>query len=240
MISIPITTFSKNRLKRLSALYQQIKTMAGIPCEVLIGVNGNRDMYTALKEKKIGDRLILLPKNIEATHALNVLEKFAQYPYVVVLDDSVTIHTDHVFKKALRYFRQHFPDGQGLMGFHDGIYNSPRYLTTRAYTYQMNLGNLIWPEYIHSGDDELCIRSRTRHLYFYAPDIVIKECKIHDYSKRKTQETHRFDAWVIEQRKLLQFPTTLLPDYDAYFRDEATKSPYMKRLYKNIYNVNKL
>jgi len=235
MVSVLLPTYSPERAQRLKILYKDLIKKAGIPIEIIVGVNGNEE---TLKELLDLDCLIIyIPKNLESIHLLNIMEKFARYKYIFSVDDTMQMKTDNWAKVMVEEFEKNFTDGMGLLGMSDSSGNCPRPFTTREFAYSLNMGNLIWPEYFHHGDTEFTDRARVLNKYAFTDKVGIVEEKLNDSSRKESMSCLEFDYWIEAERKKLGYPNYFLPDWKERFEYMARENPVLKMLYDNYYNL---
>lgn len=229
MVSVITPTYGTNRVDRISELYYQIKLQSSISVQHVIVVDGNQGTYNLLKERNIGDTLLLLPKNVEWTKAINIGEKFALHPYLVSMDDDTHILISDLFGKALEIFKEKFPDGNGVLGFSTGESNCPEFLTTRKYAYNENMGNFVWNEYWHEGDYEVFLKATSKGQYHWSSELKVEDRKINDLSRTKSLQCVEHDAPLLALRKSAGFPNQTT---EYSFENERIK--YLKENYYNL------
>ncbi len=234
MISVISSIYSPSRVPYLIKVAKQLKEKAGVEIQHIIVADGNEKTYSLIQKSGIGDTILLLPRNLELVGAINIAEKFAKFKYEIYMDEDVEVVTDDIFKKAIEIFDGYFPNGMGVLGFADGEQNCSRWLSTRKYAYQTNMGHFVWPEYFHGADREIYLKSGKMGEYRWSPELVINETKINDSGRKRSLRCGVFDDGLKELRKSNRFPNIALKNIAGWGR--ISKSKLTNRLLKNLYN----
>jgi hypothetical protein len=187
-----------------------MKEEGGDNIEVII-ISDNPDNYNLYK----ADVIVRLPRRIGFTRAVNIGEKFAKNELIWWMDDSA-MPEEGWFDKAVREYQAMFPDGYGYLGFNSGEIDHhnccARGITSKKTAYSLNGQNLIWPEYIHSGDEEFTKRCHKKN-WFKLSTIKVKEVKPIDDTYCLVHHTFRFDTEIHKIRERANYPMTLIPEW---------------------------
>lgn len=231
MISIIIPINHKDRVGQANNLYRLLKEEAGVPVEVITACD-NPAIYDLLKT----DVLVKLPKRIGFTQSVNVAERFASNKLVWYMDDSVT-PTKNWGKIAIDAFYKRFPDANGIMEISGANNCATRCIATREYCYELNLNNLLWPEYIHCGDTEHYERAVPQNKFYAYPTPLLIEKKVNDESRIRNSKIFLFDDSIRDYRRNKGFPKEATPDWQGRLRSYCERDPDLVELYNNIFNL---
>jgi hypothetical protein len=205
-----IPTYHKERVAMVNNLYAELKAEGRAMVEVVI-ITDNPELHNVYK----GDVIVKLPKRIGFTRAVNIGEKFVSRPLFWWMDDSAMPEKGWV-KKSIEEYWSAFPDGFGYLGFDSGETDHhnccARGLTTKQTAYSLNGQNLLWPEYIHSGDAEFTQRCNKKG-WFKRSTVKVHEERPHDETYKLVSSTFAFDREINDIRIKGNYPMTLIPDW---------------------------
>lgn len=137
--------------------------------ELLIVVDGDKSLHDV-----IGGMLI--PASIGYWGCLSVASKETDAPLLVNLANDLLPGRSWL-GRAVNAYRSRFADGQGVMGFNDGIHagaTAAHFLVSRSILHHW-YGDDYWPlAYHHNfGDTEICERAKSEKLFAVAPFAVL-------------------------------------------------------------------
>jgi hypothetical protein len=234
MISVIVPINHPQRVEQLNTLYRRIKKEAGIPVEVLVACD-NPQIYLDLEY----DKLVQIPKRIGFTQSVNLAEKFSTYDIVWYMDDSVT-PVENWAKIAYEEFYKRFPDGLGLLEISGVRDCAARCITTKQYTHPMNLGYMLWPEYLHCGDTEHYERAIPQKTFSSYSKTLLQETKVNDASRKRNMKVFGFDDMIRNERRQKGWPLERISGWDDKLYEYCKNDPDLLELCVNILNIKNM
>jgi glycosyltransferase involved in cell wall biosynthesis len=99
-----------------------------------------------------------------------------QTPYFVKIDDDMEIIEKDWLSRALKVFKEKFPDNNGLLSLNDGIQHGSVFtvgMSSKKFVSFIG-GNLYYPRYVHFGGDRELVRlSKGLGCYYYEETIKV-------------------------------------------------------------------
>lgn len=149
--------------------------------------------------------------------ALTMVAKHTDAPHLVNLANDL-VPGRHWLARGVAAYRARFGDGDGLMGFNDGLHgpeHSSHFLISR--TLLERYGG--WPIWYHHnfGDTELCRRAQQEGLYAKAPWAVLfhdhlENGRADDAVYQEGRASYEQDARLFEERRRAGWPPVRTAD----------------------------
>lgn len=181
--------------------------------ELIVVANAEPALAERIKREMPSARVIASARNVGYWRALKVgTQKASGYLIVNLANDLLPGY--HWLRKGLSAYEGTFRDGEGLLGFNDGIRTdqSAHFMIAKSLLASW-YGEDYWPlVYAHSfGDAEICDRARAIEKYVVAPyavllhnhyyngapqDIVYQEGRATMMSDKSLYDARKANGWV--------------------------------------------
>lgn len=208
----------RGRAEQTIANARRLLATAGYEdCVLICACDDDPAVYDALKASDVADRCnpVLLSGRVGVGGPLGYWRVLAsvQAPYDLLVNlANDLIPGRHWLARGVAAYRARFGDGDGLMGFNDGLHgpeHSSHFLISRALLERYG-GWPIW--YSHNfGDTELCRRAQQDGCYGKAPWAVL----FHDHLEngaaddaiyQEGRASYERDARLFEERRRAGWP----------------------------------
>jgi len=183
MINIIVPTY--DRLESLKRMIKSVTDGDYKDIHIFVVIDGNREIH--LNFPVLPVTVIRNEERMDWVFSINrVLREMGDADAVIYASDDLEF-PPHGISKAVKAMKEHFPDGDGLVGLKQSCAggDSAFGLMGRKFIERFPNRQVFCPDYIHYvSDREIGRFAKSVNKFFFCKDVIIK----HDRSKDKTRE----------------------------------------------------